>query len=107
MKIVLKSVFICLIICLFGQCSPNKDSYLKDFEKFIQKTEKNVTSLTDSEWTKIETQYNEYCGKYFDQFKEALSADEKIKIGFLKSQFSSFSLKREAAKLQQQLKGEN
>ena len=74
----------------------NKDSYLKDFEKFITQTEKNCTTLSD--------RFNDYTEKYYEQFKEELSVNEKISISILKSKFSTLILKRESKKIQEEMK---
>ncbi len=82
----------------------NKDSYLKDFEKFITQTEKNCTTLSDPEWEKTQARFNDYTEKYYEQFKEELSVNEKISISILKSKFSTFILKRESKKIQEEMK---
>ena len=61
----------------------NKDSYLKDFEKFITQTEKNCTTLSDPEWEKIQARFNDYTEKY---------------------KFSTLILKRESKKIQEEMK---
>lgn len=50
MKSALKLFIIGCLVLIFCRCSMNKDSYLKDFEKFITQTEKNCTTLSDPEW---------------------------------------------------------
>lgn len=52
MKSALKLFIIGCLVLIFCRCSMNKDSYLKDFEKFITQTEKNCTTLSDPEWEK-------------------------------------------------------
>ena len=47
MKSALKLFIIGCLVLIFCQCSMNKDSYLKDCEKFITHTEKNCTTLSD------------------------------------------------------------
>ena len=75
----------------------NKDSYLKDFEKFITQTEKNCTTLSDPEWEKIQARFNDYT-------EEELSVNEKKSISILKSKFSTLILKRESKKIQEEMK---
>ena len=104
MKPILKIIFSGLFFFLFCQCSMNKDSYLKDFEQFITKTEKNYTNLSDEEWEKIQTQFTNYTTKYYEQFQDELSVNEKLSVTVLKSKFSSLILKRESKKLQEQMK---
>ena len=87
MKSALKLFIIGCLVLIFCQCSMNKDSYLKDFEKFITQTEKNCTTLYDPEWEKIQARFNDYTEKYYEQFKEELSVNEKISISILKSKF--------------------
>ena len=93
MKSALKLFIIGCLVLIFCRCSMNKDSYLKDFEKFITQTEKNCTTLSDPEWEKIH-----------EQFKEELSVNEKISISILKSKFSTLILKRESKKIQEEMK---
>lgn len=104
MKLIFKFSLLCFLIILCCQCSMNKESYLKDFEKFVSKTEKNVIDLSDTQWEKVQTEFKAYNEKYYEQFKDQLTANDKIQIGFLKSKFSSFYLKREANKLKEQMK---
>ena len=42
--------------------------------------------------------------KYYEQFKEELSVNEKISISILKSKFSTLILKRESKKIQEEMK---
>lgn len=42
MKSALKLFIIGCLVLIFCRCSMNKDSYLKDFEKFIPKQKKTV-----------------------------------------------------------------
>lgn len=104
MKSALKLFIIGCLVLIFCQCSMNKDSYLKDFENFITKTEKNYSTLSDPEWEKIQIQFNEYAEKYYEQFKEELSVNEKISISILKSRFSTLMLKWESKKIQEEMK---
>ncbi len=92
-----------MCLFLFCQCSMNKDSYLKDFETFISKTEKDYSEMSDQDWEKTLAQFKDYSEKYYEQFKEELDVNEKISISMLKSKFSSCALKRESKKLQEQL----
>lgn len=92
MKSALKLFIIGCLVLIFCRCSMNKDSYLKDFEKFITQTEKNCTTLSDPEWEKIQARFNDYTEKYYEQFKEELSVNEKISISILKSKFSTLIL---------------
>ena len=94
MKSALKLFIIGCLVLIFCQCSMNKDSYLKDFEKFITQTEKNCTTLSDPEWEKIQARFNDYTEKYY----------EKISISILKSKFSTLILKRESKKIQEEMK---
>ena len=52
MKSALKLFIIGCLVLIFCQCSMNKDSYLKDFEKIITQTEKNCTTLSDPDGKK-------------------------------------------------------
>ena len=104
MKSALKLFIIGCLVLIFCQCSMNKDSYLKDFEKFITQTEKNCTTLSDPEWEKIQARFNDDTEKYYEQFKEELSVNEKISISILKSKFSTLILKRESKKIQEEMK---
>ena len=47
---------------------------------------------------------NDYTEKYYEQFKEELSVNEKISISILKSKFSTLILKRESKKIQEEMK---
>ena len=96
MKSALKLFIIGCLVLIFCRCSMNKDSYLKDFEKFITQTEKNCTTLSDPEWEKIQARINDYT--------EELSVNEKISISILKSKFSTLILKRESKKIQEEMK---
>lgn len=103
MKLIRKIALLSCLACFLYSCSTNKESYLKDFEKFIDKTEKNVKEFSETEWEKAQAEFKEYSETWFEQFKEELTADEKIKVGMLKGKFSSATLKYEAGKLMKQL----
>ena len=93
MKSALKLFIIGCLVLIFCRCSMNKDSYLK-----------NCTTLSDPEWEKIQARFNDYTEKYYEQFKEELSVNEKISISILKSKFSTLILKRESKKIQEEMK---
>ena len=84
----------------------NKDSYLKRLRKVLSpKTEKKLYHpCPDPEWEKIQARFNDYTEKYYEQFKEELSVNEKISISILKSKFSTLILKRESKKIQEEMK---
>lgn len=98
---IITQVTFCIIglLLLPTSCNQNKASYLRDFRKFIEKTENNYTSYTVSEWLDTEIEYAEFTGERLEKVKESFNSDENRELAQLKGRFIAIQLKRQSKDL--------
>lgn len=78
--------FILGLAFLLSSCVYNKASYLNSFKDFVEKVE-NMDSMTDTDFDAIDREFSEYTEKYYDQYKEDLTREDKEEIVFLKARY--------------------
>jgi hypothetical protein len=83
-------IFSSLVICLFTTCfiPTSKESYLKNFERFVSDVEKNGEKFTVSDWRWANKRFSKYCGEWFENFRNDLKMEEKIKVTGLKTRYT-------------------
>lgn len=71
-----------IVIMLLASCQSTPWGYVNNFERFVERVEKNATSYTNEQWEKNDGQLKKFVDQY-DKEKQRLSSDEKKKVGEL------------------------
>lgn len=71
-----------IMILLMVSCQSMPLSYVKSFEHFVERVEKNASSYSKEQWNRNDEQLQKYVERYNTE-KSKLSTDEKRKVGEL------------------------
>ena len=81
-----------MLIVLFGfSClaPANKEAYLKKFENFVNRIEKNSGDYNDQDWKWADNQFEKYRSTWYDEFRDDLTAEEKLNVAGLVLKYQS------------------
>lgn len=78
------SIVVIIVLASCGMSS--KDSYIKQFNSFLENIEKKE-SLSEKELEKASARFEEFTTTYYDKFKDELSNDDLKKVGELKARY--------------------
>ncbi len=90
--IILLSVVV-LLTCSSCQMVYNKDSYLKEFDKFVEQVEKKVDAVTQEEWREIEAEYLKFTEEYYQEYRDELTENDLRELGRLQGRFLKVQIK--------------
>ncbi len=74
-------------LCILGGCKESKDSYLNDFQKFVENVEDNSKSYSEADWQKADDKYKIFIGDKYDKYSKDLSTADLLKITKLKATY--------------------
>jgi hypothetical protein len=82
-------IFSFLVICSLTTCviPTTKESYLKNFERFIIDVEKNGEKFSISDWGWANKRFSKYSGEWYENFQDDLKMEEKIQVTGLKTRY--------------------
>ena len=70
-------MFVAVIaLFVFNGCSDSKESYVKDFKKFIEKVEAAGSDYTEEDWKKADEKFETFTGDRYEKFSSELTIDE-------------------------------
>lgn len=73
----------------------SKNSYLKEFESFVDKVE-NTDFDTEAEWNEALKEYERFTTTYYEEYKDKLTEEDLVEIGRLQGRFMKASMTRGA-----------
>ncbi len=78
-----------VLLLLSGSCMApaSGDRYLERFEQFVTKVENNGLEYKETDWKWANRQYSRYAGEWYDQFRDVLSAEEKVRVLALRGRY--------------------
>ena len=83
-------MFVAVIaLFVFNGCSDSKESYVKDFKKFIEKVEAAGSDYTEEDWKKADEKFETFTGDRYEKFSSELTIDEQIEITKLKATYAT------------------
>ena len=79
------------VVALFvlSGCSDSKESYVKDFKKFIEKVEAAGSDYTEEDWKKADEKFEAFTGDRYEKFSSELTIDEQVEITKLKAAYAT------------------
>lgn len=79
------------VIALFilSGCCDSKESYVKDFKKFIEKVEAAGSDYTEEDWKKADEKFEVFAGDRYEKFSSELTIDEQVEITKLKAAYAT------------------
>ena len=68
-------MFVAVIaLFVFNGCSDSKESYVKDFKKFIEKVEAAGSDYTEEDWKKADEKFETFTGDRYEKFSSELTS---------------------------------
>ena len=71
-------VFLCVHSCVFFY---TKEIYLKDFDRFVTKTEIESANYTEKEWSKVDIEYDKFNDELYHRVYKDLAPEDQRSIG--------------------------
>ena len=92
----LKVVPAILILLLLTSCNIfyTKESYIKNFDTFIQKVKIENNKYSAKDWAKADLQYNKFAEQDYMRFRDNLTEADKVELGKLKAAYSILKFKK-------------
>lgn len=93
MKRFLMMMVAVITLFTFSSCSETKESYVKDFTKFIEKVQKESDNYTSADWEKINKEFEEFAVTKYDKYSPELTTDEMFELTKLKANYLTVQTK--------------
>lgn len=93
MKRFLMMMFAATALFVMSSCSETKESYVKDFTKFIEKVQKESDKYTSADWEKLDKTFEEFAVTKYDKYSPELTADEMFELTKLKAEYITIQAK--------------
>lgn len=100
-----KLMMMVAIVALFAlsSCGDSKESYVKDFTKFVEKVKADCGNYSADDWKKANEKFDIFVGSRYEKFSSELSMDELVEITKLKATYATLQLKQGASILKKEL----
>ena len=98
--ILLSVLVVFMVSCLAPK---NKEEYIKRFEKFVLRIEKDHKKYNNKDWKWADAQFEKFNKNYYLQFKGEYTLEDQIKIKTLILKYNSFKNNQDFGKIIQQL----
>ena len=89
---VLLSVIILILLLMACRPKPPR-GYVNNFERFVERVEKNASSCSEEQWERNDKQFRGFIERYKTE-KQKLSPEENKKIGRLMARYAKAKLRR-------------
>jgi len=88
-KVILKSACLLFLVAAFTSCliPYNKETYLKNFSRFVEDVGKNSEKFSLSDWHYANKRFGKYTGEWYDKYSEKLTMEEKSEVKSLKFRY--------------------
>ena len=101
----MKNIHYLLLLTLLmtlSACVHNKESYLADFEKFVDDVEAKK-SISADEMKVIKKKFTTYSEKYYDKFKDSMTGEELEQVTQLQIRYYAALAKKGFNEIMEQL----
>ncbi len=87
-----KVLVLALSLFILTACE-NKDSYMKDFNSFIENVQNKSDQFSESDWKKADDQFSKFTGSTYTKYAEELSMEEKLAIAKYQATYAAMRAK--------------
>lgn len=81
-------------LLMLSSCTETKESYIKDFDAFIEEVKADAAEYTDADWEKVQKEYVEFAEAKYEKFSAELTSDEMIEVTKLKAAYLAVRAKQ-------------
>lgn len=88
----LKFLMIIFISVLMFSClvPMSKESYLQNFEKFVERVKKNHQNYNAKDWKYADSVYDKYCNNWYRKYEDDFTVQEKLEVVKLKLLYQNY-----------------
>ena len=85
----MKTILLLLLVFSVSSClvPDTKETYLRNFERFVKDVEKNNAEFTGTDWKWANKRFSKYSGEWYDKFRDDLRMEDKIQVSLLRSRY--------------------
>ena len=76
----LKMALVLLLVVNSCMVPVSKKSYIGQFEKFVDRIEKEHEKYEEKDWKWADSQFEKFSGKWYDDYRDELSLSEKLHV---------------------------
>lgn len=87
-----KYLFIVLTAAILASCQ-SKESYIKDFEAFIEDVKAECDEYTLEDWEKADKKFARFSEETYKKFADELSLEEKMEIAKCQTAYAAMKAK--------------
>lgn len=80
-------IAVAILSLSLAACKPTSKSYIKHFQSFVEKIEKNGASYTDEQWDKADTEFTGFLDERYKEVKETLTDEDRKMVGELAARY--------------------
>lgn len=93
MKRLIMAMMAAVALLLLSSCGETKDSYVKDFTKFVEKVQANADKYSEADWKEMSKKYEEFAETKYEKYSSELSTEEMIGLTKLKATYLTIQAK--------------
>ncbi|MCG6191206.1 DUF6565 domain-containing protein [Maribellus maritimus] len=84
-------IFVSLILVVSNGCQKpaDKEAYLQNFRDFVERVKKYHDDYRKADWEWADKRFAQYSDKWYNDFKEELTTNEKIEVLTLKLEYQN------------------
>lgn len=89
----MKKYFLVLFVATMLASCQSKESYIKDFDAFIEKVEQEYADYTTDDWAKADKKFARFSEETYKKFADEFSMDEKKEIAKFQTTYAALKAK--------------
>lgn len=88
----MRYILFVILFSLFSCKNMTKESYISNYELFVNKVELNSENYTLKDWSKNDSIFEVYSVKLFSEYESQLAAEERDKINSLTGKYTGLRI---------------
>ena len=96
-----------LLLLLLSACtniSVSKSEYISTYESWVEQLKSNYKNYNESDWAKVEKEFNAYNQQEYNKYKDQLTDSERMKVDNLTGQYYAVFAKYQGIRIKQEMK---
>ena len=82
-------VLVCIMLAfsVLVSCQSASENYIRGFERFVSKVEKENANYTDEDWERKDLEFEKYTNEKYEKVEKKLTSNDRKKIGELTARY--------------------
>ena len=103
-NIVINSLLALGLCATMFSCAPATEKYLNKYEKFVSSVSEKSETMTEEDWTEAQKEYDEYMSEYENKYMDEFSTEENQRFGQLQAKYTKVAMQNALDDLDKSLK---